>query len=213
MIVTNYTTKASELSLLSLVSLTDDEWIDFLNSLSQAVPYNGDTKSSITQADLDWVDTNYCVPLVINDGFVKKYNANTKYISVLVSGKGECYLRFWLAENGIFSSYNKVLEELFPSILADEVLKDFWEWWSNFPNEPQNIAGQLITKQYQEFGIGHLQAWIRKILGGKEPKQAWDKYQFNLRPWMYAYELMLHWMDGQLVDNSNGRIKPKFRRN
>jgi len=209
--VEEYNAKPPEIGKVSLVKLDRGEWISFLQKMSDAIPYNADTKDTITQSDLNWIDTNYCVPLLINSDLTSEFGCNTKYISVVEENHGMLYLRYWLAENNLATDLNNVLDEVFPGILATEVLNDFWSWWSKLPTEPQNVAGQLISKQYIEFGLGHFQAWVKQIIGGEEPKPAIDRYRFHLLPWMYAYEMNLHWIDQDLINNVGGKITPKSR--
>lgn len=191
------------------ISLDDDEWLTFIKDIIVRKPLNLNTTKSVSKSDLEFIDTNYCIPLLSNTGFIKKFGADTKLISIVGKGKGDLYLRFWLSENGIHTTLNNVMNELFPSILPIEILSDFWNWWSQLPLEPQKVGGQLITKQYQEFGIGHLQAWIKQISNLDEPKHALDKYNFNLKFWMYAFELYLYWAADDIINNNDGKLFPK----
>lgn len=202
----NTNSKAGEITKISLGS---DEWVVFLNNIAGTNPFVVDRDHQLTQEDINWIDSNFCAPMLANTGFINQYGADTRVVSVVLDKKGDDYLRFWLAENGIPNDLNGVLVEIFPGILAEEVLNDFWGWWQNLPTEPQEKGDTLVTKQYHEFGVGHLQAWIKDIIKTKEPKNAWDKYQYNLRPWMYAYEMYLLWMDGDLINNDNGKLTPK----
>lgn len=190
------------------ITLNDDEWITFIRNVIANKPLNLDTNKMVSKLDLEFIDTNYCVPLLSNSGYIKNFGAETGLISIICENKGDLYLRFWLAENGIHTTLNKVMDEIFPSVLSSEVLSDFWQWWSQLPLEPQKVGGLLITKQYQEFGIGHLQAWIRHISQLKEPKHASDKYKFNLQFWTYAFELYLYWVHDNLIKNDEGKLSP-----
>jgi len=194
---------------LTKVSLTDDEWLVFLRNISNIEVKNVDTNNVISDRDLEYIDTNRCVPLCANNNFVTRYGADTRMLSIISVNYGEIPLRLWFAEHGVLISLNKVMEEAFPGGFPEEVLRDFWEWWGKMPLESQAVGGRLITKNRREFGIGHLAAWIQQHIGSKEaPKVAWQNYLYNLKPFMYAYEFFVICLSRGLIKNDNGFLSP-----
>ena len=191
------------------VILDEEEWIILLQNITNNDIINIDTGSSLSVQEVEWIDTNFCVPLCKNDNFVKRYGLDTNMVSILMEGKGDIYLRLWLAEKGINSSLNNVINDLFPGQLPVDVLRNFWEWWQKMPLEPQAVGKILVSKNRQEFGIGHIHAWIKETMGGDEPKAANDRYIFNIKPWMMAYELYVLWVDGELISNDDGKLLPR----
>jgi len=194
---------------ITKVTLTDDEWLAFLRNVSNIEVKNVDTNKNFSQHDLEYIDTNRCVPLCANENFVRRYGADTRMLSIISENYGEIPLRLWFAEKGVLVSLNKVMEEAFPGGLPEEVLRDFWEWWSKLPLEPQAVGGRLITKNRREFGIGHLAAWVQQHIGAKEvPKVAWQNYLYNLKPFMYAHEFFVVSLSRGLIKNNNGLLSP-----
>lgn len=194
--------------IITKVTLLNDEWLVFLRNLSNIEAKNTDTKNSITKDDIEWIDTTRCVPLCVNENFIKRYNADTRLVSIVCKDYGDIHLRLWFAEKGVITSINKVMTEIFPGALPEEVLRDFWEWWQKLPIDSQQVGGHLVTKRQKEFGIGHLSAWIQKIIDIKPPQVAWQNFLHNLRPWMLAHELFVTWTDSGIIKNDNGKITP-----
>lgn len=196
---------------ITKVELTNDEWLVFLRNLANSAAGNVETNSQITSRDIDWIDTNRCVPLCANENFVRRYGADTRLLSIVCENYGNIHLRLWLAEHGVLASINKIMEEVFPGGLPDEILANFWEWWNKLPMEPQAVGGRLVTKRTTEFGIGHLSAWIQQTLNEKEPQVAWQRFLYLLRPLMYAHELFLIWTSNGLIRNNGGMLSPLVR--
>lgn len=196
---------------ITLIQLTDDEWLSFLRNLANSDVTNLKHHRNININDIEVIDSTRCVALCPNESFIRRYGADTRLVSVITEGYGEIHLRLWFAENGVKISLNKVMEEVFPGGLPEEVLVDFWKWWSNFPMEPQAVGSRIITKQRKEFGIGHLAAWIQHNLNNKDkkpPQIAWQNFLFNLRPFMYANELYILWVEKGIINNDSGRLSP-----
>lgn len=193
---------------ITKITLDDDEWLLFLRNLANFRATNVETDQEITDKDVEYIDTNRCIPLCPNIDFLKRFNADTKYLSIVSENYGDIHLRLWFAEKSVFTTLNIVMEEIFPGALAEEVLEQFWMFWNNLPMEAQTVGNRVIAKREQGFGIGHLAAWMQERLGGEEPKIAWQKFLFYMRPAMYAHELYIVWMKSGLIKNENGRILP-----
>lgn len=193
---------------ITKISLSDDEWLVFLQNASNHDIINIDTNDGLSNADIEWIDTNQCVPICRNDSFIQRYDAETRMASVVCGDRGNIFLRLWLAENGINSSLNNTMSEIFPGGLPEEILNSFWQWWQTVPIEPQSVGNILVSKHRQEFGIGHLYVWVKSLIKEDEPKAAGERYVFNLKPWMYAHELYILWVDGNLLLNHEGRMLP-----
>lgn len=195
---------------ITLIKLNDDEWLSFLRNLASSDVKNLEHHRNININDIEVIDSNRCVPLCPNESFIRRYGADTRLVSVITENYGDVHLRLWFAEKGVMISLNKVMEEVFPGGLPEEVLINFWKWWSKFPMEPQTVGNRVITKQRKEFGIGHLAAWIHDNFyrGHKSPQVAWQNFLYNLRPYMYAHELFVLWVDKRIINNNNGRLFP-----
>lgn len=190
------------------ISLNEDEWLVLLQNIINYKVYDIDSKDNLSLSKIEWIDTNQCIPLCKNDSLFKRYQADTDMISIVYGDRGNIYLRFWLAENNIKTSLNNVMNEIFNDKAPEDILNEFWGWWSKLPIEPQSMGGTLVTKQMAEFGVGHLYAWIKGNLNIEEPKSAGDLYIFKLKMWTYAYELSLLWQDGGFITNDNGKMIP-----
>jgi hypothetical protein len=193
---------------ISKITLTDEEWLLFLRNLANLNATSIDTKQIIVDRDIEWIDTNRCVPLCANTDFLRRYEADTKLLSVVSEKYGDVHLRLWFAENGVYTTLNKVMEEVFPGALTSEILQNFWKFWSGLPMETQVVGNRVVVKKEREFGIGHLAAWFQQILKEEEPQIAWKKFLFLLRPWMYAHELHIMWKNDKLINNNDGRLSP-----
>ena len=191
---------------ISKILLNDEEWPEFLRKLAINVPSNIDTKNKITTSDIDWVDTNRCVPVC--DGSI--VGKNNQVVSVVNGEIGEVFLRLWFGFNGLNTTLNRGLE-IFPNGEISGILQEFWNWWQNFPPEPQVVGGILVSKPIREFGIGHLHAWIRMYMYKEveEPKKARDRYLHSIRPWAYAYDLMHLFISSKLVKYEKGKMSVK----
>lgn len=198
---------ASRSEEITRITLTDDEWLVFLKNLSNS-DATTESESTISNKEIEWIDTNRCVPLCSNENFVRRYGADTRLLSIVSENYGDVHLRLWFAENNIFISLNEVLKEVFPGLLPEEVLFNFWVWWNSMPIEPKEVGNRLVTKREEAFGVGHISAWIQSAIGGEEPKIAWKQYLYNLKPWMLAYELIVVWTNNKLINSNNGRILP-----
>lgn len=202
-----YTSERSE--DITLVTLSNDEWLVFLRNLANCETKEVGSGSSIKMPEIEWIDTCRCVPLCANNNFIRRYGADTRMVSVVCKDYGEVHLRLWFAERGVLISLNKVMEELFPGGLPSEIISNFWNWWSKLPLEAQSVGGRIVSRQQKEFGVGHLSAWIQQIIDQKPPQVAWQNFLYHLRPMMYAYELFLIWASEGLVNNNGGRLTPK----
>jgi hypothetical protein len=197
---------------ISKIELDDSEWLIFLQNVPNQDIINIDSNMFLTSKDVERIDTNQCVPLCRNFSFIKRYNADTDMVSIVNGYKGNIYLRLWLAENGINTTLNSTINEVFSSASSINILNNFWNWWNKLPLEPQPVGNILISKQYKEFGIGHLFAWIKSLLNEEEPKAASDKYIYIIKPWMHAYELMNIWTKKDLIINNDGKMTPNHQK-
>lgn len=193
---------------ISKITLTDEEWLLFLRNMANLNATNIESKQTITDRDIEWIDTNRCVPLCANVDFLRRYEADTKLLSVVSEKYGDIHLRLWFAENGVYTTLNKVMEEVFPGALTSEILQNFWKFWSDLPMETQTVGNRVVSKKAPEFGIGHLSAWMQQTLKEEEPQIAWQKFLFLLKPWMYAHELFVLWTNDKAIVNNNGRLSP-----
>lgn len=193
---------------IDIIDLNNEEWIIFIQNLLNDDIKNIDTDDNLKSADVEWIDTNCCVPLCKNNGFIKRYGSDKNFVSIVSGDKGKFYLRFWLACSNINSTLNNVVNDIFIGDDPKIILDNFWSWWSKVSLEPQNVGNTLISKQKQEFGIGHIYVWIKSILKEKEPKSIIDKYVHLLKPWAFAHELYVIWNSGDLIINNNGKLMP-----
>jgi hypothetical protein len=187
---------------ISKVKLDDDEWLKFLKRVAASGPSNIDTTQKITTGDIDWIDTNRCVP-ICNGSMV-----SSKGIASVVNGEiGEVFLRLWFGSNGINTTLNRGME-IFPNRELKDVVQEFDQWWKRFPPEPQIVGNILVSKPINEFGIGHLQAWVKNHMYGdsKEPKKARERYLHNIKPWAYAYDLMHLFVGNGYVRHNDGKM-------
>ena len=195
--------------IVDAVDLSDDEWTILIQNLINDKISNIDSNDYLSMSDVEWIDTNKCIPFCNNIGFIQRYKTNNKIISLVCGISGYIYLRFWLSSNGINNTLNDTLNEVFNGDNPEFILKSFWKWWDSISIESEKTGNIIVTKHRREFGIGHIYVWINSLIDSKEPKSIVDKYFYSLRPWMHANELYLIWKSGNLLIENNGKILPK----
>lgn len=162
--------------IVSLVNLTNTEWFEFIKKLFSL---------KIDRNEIEQIDINYCAPLC-NKLFVNEYDINTKYVSITSGEIGLFSLRLWLGENGIRSTLININESLNN--------QSFIDWWQKISLEPQIIEDIILTKKTQEYGINHIQLWL-KSLNKEKPISAIDKFTREIKLWVEAHELIMNWED------------------
>lgn len=175
---------------VTLIDLDDDEWFEFIKRLVGSDIQCGSAKSRVSYSEVEQIDINFCAPFCTNSEFFRIYEANTKYLSVISGELGKLSLRLWLGENGIRSSLMEIQE----SLSKYEV---FSKWWRAIPLEPQIIDDTIMTKRTQEYGINHVQLWLKSLEKGK-PTSAIDRFSHEVKLWVQAHELFMDWEDRKL---------------
>lgn len=189
---------------VSLIDLDDDEWFKFIQKLINNNVMISGTDKRASYNEIEQIDINFCAPFCTNEGVFSDFNVDTEYLSVISGEIGKYSLRLWLGENGIRSSLMNTKEAFKEDIL--KVYARFSDWWSKIPLEPQIIDDTIMTKKTKDFGINHVQLWI-KSLDNNRPKSATDKFIKEIKLWVYAHEIFMAWQDDSRSNiNNNGSI-------
>lgn len=178
--------------LVTLIRLDETEWFEFIKRLVDNDVHYGKTNQKIEYNEIEQIDINLCAPFCNNEGFLKEYGANTKYISVISEELGHYSLRLWLGENGIRSTLSDVDNILNGD--SNALYLAFNQWWQKIPLEPQIVEDTIMAKRTREYGVNHIQLWL-KSLDKENPTAAVDKFFREVRLWAQAHELAMDWED------------------